>query len=98
MQTLLKGGENLQFLLQDVKEDLINWAGISCYTDEKTSYCKDVSPPQVNLYVGCLQGFSWISAREVTILNFIWKSRFGNISKKHLKKKEWESFPWQISK
>ena len=36
MQTLLKGGENLRFLLQDVKEDLINWAGISCYTDEKT--------------------------------------------------------------
>lgn len=30
MQILLKREKPLQFLIQDVMEDLINWAGITC--------------------------------------------------------------------
>lgn len=57
MQMLLKGGENLQFLLQDVKEDLINWAGISCTQMRRQVIAKMSVLPKLTSMLGVFRAF-----------------------------------------
>lgn len=57
MQMLVKGGENLQFLLQDVKEDLINWAGISCTQMRRQVIAKMSVLPKLTSMLGVFRAF-----------------------------------------
>ena len=57
METSLKGGENLQLLLQDVKEDLINWAGVLFTQMRRQVIAKMSTLPKLTSMLGVFRAF-----------------------------------------